>query len=202
MAALATPADVEARLGRPLTPTEQARVDAVLADASAMVRSYTRQEFVPMTSTEVLRIINGRVRLPQRPVIQVTSVAVIDPWGHSDPWQVPYQWDGLDTIQLTGGDVLVNAPEWWSEAQASTTAEVVWRHGYETVPDDVVMVVCGMAVRQLLVPQLPGVRSETAGGESVSYADAMMTGTVTLTPDDRAVLNRYRSRGATVQLPW
>ncbi|QBI53428.1 hypothetical protein [Streptomonospora litoralis] len=203
MAALASQTDIEARLGRALTTAEEDRVEAVLDDASAIVRNYTRQDFGQQESTQILRIINGRVRLPQRPVLSVSAVGIVDPWGQSPPAQVPYMFDGIDSINLTGGDVLLNAPEWWADLDAAaTTAEVTWTHGYATTPGDVVAVVCGMVIRQLLVPQQPGVRSEQAGGESISYADALMTGTVTLTRDDRRILNRYRTRAATVQLPW
>lgn len=45
--ALATVADVEARLGRPLTVAEETRLPSLLDDASAVVIGYTRQDFEP-----------------------------------------------------------------------------------------------------------------------------------------------------------
>ena len=48
MSALATVADVAARLGRELSETEEARMAVILDDVSAAVRSYCAQEFDPV----------------------------------------------------------------------------------------------------------------------------------------------------------
>ena len=45
--ALATQADVEARLGRVATEAEEARLPSLLDDASALVIGYSRQDFEP-----------------------------------------------------------------------------------------------------------------------------------------------------------
>lgn len=45
--ALATQADVEARLGRVATEAEEARLPSLLDDASAVVIGYTRKDFEP-----------------------------------------------------------------------------------------------------------------------------------------------------------
>lgn len=45
--ALASQADVEARLGRPLTAVEETRISALLDDASAVVIGYAGRDFEP-----------------------------------------------------------------------------------------------------------------------------------------------------------
>jgi hypothetical protein len=52
--------DLSDRLGRPLTAAEEARATALLADASAKVRSYTKQAFIRTDDeTVVLRAQQG-----------------------------------------------------------------------------------------------------------------------------------------------
>lgn len=83
MDALADVTALEARIGRPLTADEVARAGALLEDASALVRSYTGQTFT-RTNDETItaRAQQGEIRLPQRPVIDVTEVVAIGAaWG-------------------------------------------------------------------------------------------------------------------------
>ena len=78
MSALATQVDLEARLGRPLTAQETARAGALLDDASAEVRAFTRQDFTTETGkAQVLRAVGDRITLPQRPVAEVSNVEAL-----------------------------------------------------------------------------------------------------------------------------
>ena len=54
MADLATADDLEARLGRTLTSTEETRAAAYLAEASALIRRYTGQSFDAVTDDTVI----------------------------------------------------------------------------------------------------------------------------------------------------
>lgn len=76
MTAFATNADLAARLGIPLTAAEQTRADALLSQASDMIRTQVRQEVTKHTNDVwVTRGVWGnKLLIPQRPVIQVTSV--------------------------------------------------------------------------------------------------------------------------------
>lgn len=71
---LAVPADVEEALGRDLTSSEQARVDAALAHASSLFRLEAKCDFAHATLTRRLKVNGGEVRLPGGPVLDVVSV--------------------------------------------------------------------------------------------------------------------------------
>jgi hypothetical protein len=60
VANLASAADLVARLGRDFTPDEQVRVDALLADASAMIRAYTGRDFTLTEDDTVVLRASGR----------------------------------------------------------------------------------------------------------------------------------------------
>lgn len=194
MAALATPDDLEARLGRDLTDTEQSRAEALLADASAMIRAYTGQTFDEVTGdVAVLRVQGGIVRLPQRPVTAVTSVVALGGAGMPDVTVIDWIFDGIDQVRLGEGSCVINLPEiWWDDDGYPGTYRITYNHGYATVPADVVAVTCGIILRVFGNPQ--GYRSETVGAYSVTYA-VPATGEalgVNLTRYDRTALDRYR----------
>lgn len=204
MSALASQADVEARLGRDLIPAEEARVEALLADASALVRSYTGQSFTLVEDDEVvLPAIGGAITLPQRPVIEVTRVVAI---GGSEALPdftlVDWLYDEVDTIRIGEGACIINLPQaWWDDEGYPGTYRVTYSHGYASVPADVLSVVCGMALRPLTAPTLAGgVVSETVG--SYSYRlDAAGAGLgVVMSAEDRKLLDRYRRKATTIRV--
>lgn len=200
---LATHPDLVARLGRDFTDAESARVDALLADASALVRSYTRQDFTVATSTVTLRAQGGLLRLPQRPVTSVTSVTAIGLHGAPDVVLVDWWWDGLDTIKIGDGMCVINLPETWYDQEDGypSTYSVVYGHGYTDVPGDVVAVVSGMALRTLTAPTLVGgLVSETIGPYSYRLDSAGVGTAVTMTEADRNTLKRYRPTAGTLSM--
>src|SRR6056297_3421216 len=95
--ALATIADVEARLGRDLTAGETAQASAYLNDASALFVQRAVQKFEVGESTVRLFPNDGVVRLVQRPVISVDSVTDID--GN----EIDFTYDGHQSIYDLGG---------------------------------------------------------------------------------------------------
>lgn len=206
MASLVTVADIEARLGRELTPAEEARIDAMLMDASALVRSYTRQDF---TFTEddnvVTRPVGTVIRLPKTPVTEVRSVSVVTGDGLGTSTALAgWSFDGIDKVDVAGLDtVILNLPEWWSTGWGPNTYRVTYSHGYLTVPDDVVAVTCATVVRVLLSPsQIAGMVGENIG--KYSYQLQQGTGaagaSVVLLPEHKAVLDGYRRDASTIQL--
>src|SRR6056297_1315224 len=94
--ALATIADVEARLGRSLTASETTKANAYLTDASAMFIQRAVQKFEVNESTVRLFPQDGVIRLIQRPVIEVISVKDIE--GND----VDFTWDGRQSIYDLG----------------------------------------------------------------------------------------------------
>lgn len=193
MEPLASLTDLSDRLGRPLTSTEEARGQALLADASALVRSYTGQGFTRVDGeTVVVRAQQGEIRLPQRPVLDVTAVVAIGAAGAPDLPVVGWQWDGLDIVRTTSDSPAINMPEPWYEEDAEAypgTYRVTYSHGGAAVPADVVAVVARMALRTLTAPTAAGgVTGETIGPYSYR-TDGSGVGTgVAMTEDDEKML--------------
>lgn len=171
--ALASVADLEGRLGRQLDPDEASRAALLLSDASEAVRSYTGQQFTPVVSTVRLQVVNGEVRLPQRPVNDVTAVDDLD----GNP--VMFTWWFGDRIALTGP---------WTPY-----VDVTYDHGYAEIPGEIVGLVCNQVARALgNAPDLTGYQQEQIGTYSYTIGPAAAAGAFGLLNDERAVLNRYR----------
>ena len=194
MAALATPADIEARLGRTLTDEETARVDALLSDISAYARGYTGQDFALQTTTVILPITDGDIFLPQRPVVAVSSVKTLDEDGLPGP-STPWEFDGVGTLCVGTSSWVINGPAWWADQQCFTTAEVTYQHGYAETPDDVLAAVCGAVIRNITSPNpmVSGINRETIGEYSYGLAAGTVSGpSVYLSDRDKRILDRYR----------
>lgn len=185
MEPLATSLDIENHLGRLLTDDELARIDAVLADASAAVRSYTGQDFTASTTTERLRVRRGSIVLPQRPTSAVAAVEDLNANG------LPYQWDGLDRLLLTISNLDSFSFVPWSRPIA--VVDVTYTHGYDPIPDDIVGVVCSIVTRALgRRPEDAGIQQESIAGYSYTVGSAAAQGGFGMLPDEKAVLDRYR----------
>jgi len=201
MEPLATEADLVARLGRDLTPDEQVRVCALLADASAMIRAYTGRDFtLTVDDTAVLRATGATVRLPQRPVVEVTKVEAIGAPQTPDITLADWLFDGIDQIRIGEGNFVINLPEiWWDDDGYPGTYRVTYTHGYAQVPPDVVAVACAMTLRTLTSPAMVGgVTSETVGPYSYRSETPGLGLAVTMTDAERRALDRYRQTTGTI----
>ena len=200
-APLITQSDVEACLGRPLTAAEEARIDALIAAASALIRTYTGQDFTFVTDDEItLRPVGTHLRLPQRPVTAVTSVVAVGCAGMADFTLPSGSWcfDGIDLLDVWPPDStwIVNLPEWWDDYGGPDTYRVVYSHGDAETPAVVETVACSMVVAVLVSPTLVAdLASETIGqysyrfgGDSGGAPGAMPR----LTEADKGALKRYR----------
>lgn len=171
--ALATIADVEARLGRELTVDETAKATAWLDDASALFVNRSQQQFEIGSSMVRLFPKDGVVRLLQRPVISVVSVV------DADGTAVSYSFDDQQTLY-----------------RVATTGPVVvtYQHGSATIPDAVVAVVAGMVARTLSIAPdaAAGVTKQTVGPFSHEYAAWAVGSQVMLSPAEQAVADSYR----------
>lgn len=192
---LATQDDIEARLGRALTDQEMVRVGPLLADASVSVRGYTGQEITQGTSTTRLKIRNGFVVLPQRPVTDVTAVAD----GNANP--ATYTWDGNDRVT-----VATQVFDPWSMEPYRLSlqyVDVTYVHGYTSIPDDIRGVVCGIVLRAIgQAPEDAGTISESIDQYSYRLGSAAAAGGYGLLQDERNVLDRYRRVGGSMRLAW
>lgn len=188
---------LEDRIGRPLTAPELNRSAALLADASALIRSFTGQDFT-RTDDEavVVRAQQGEIRLPQRPVLSVSRVVAIGAGGAPDLPVIGWQWDGLDIVRTTTDTPSINLPELWYDEDLDAypgTYRVTYSHGTAAVPGDVVAVAAAMALRTLTAPTMAGgMTGETIGPYSYR-TDGSGAGTaVVMTDGDRKILTRYR----------
>lgn len=195
MSPLASATDLEARLGRPLTDPEALRVPALLVDASSKVRRYCRQTFDTVTDeVVVLRDQDGEIRLPQRPVLNVSNIVALGGNGLPPVQLIDWLWDGLDLIRLGSGNVVINLPEvWWDEDGYPGTYQVTYSHGPGAVPDEIRAVVCAMVNRTITNPTMVGgVKSETVGHYNYQLDAAGGGLSVTMTPADQAELKDFR----------
>lgn len=193
---LATVEDLAGRLGRTLTGDESTRAELLLADASAAVRSHTGQEISSASSTTRLQVIDGRVRLPQRPVTDVTSVDNVDGAG-----QV-FTWYSGDVLELGGvGYALINGPWPWAGRCGKAWVDVTYDHGYEEIPGEIVAIVCQIAGRALgTKPDDSGYTQESIGNYSYSVGGAAAAGAVGLLADEKRILDRYRRVGGQIRI--
>lgn len=198
MTALATPADVVARLGRSFTDTEAQRVDALLVDASAKVRSYTGQQFTEGTSTVVITPQRGIVTLPQRPVTDVTTIV------DNDSNAVTFTWYAGETVYLypLGTEVRLDLNV-ASPPVAPVT--VTYDHGYAagSIPEDIIAVVCGVTLRALgRTPLESGVMQQSVAGYSETIGPVGAAGPVGLMAEEKEVLDKYRRTSGRVLAGW
>jgi len=191
VAALATVSDVEARLGRALTADEQDRLEAILDDVSAVIRSYTGQQFDRAETTDRLKVRGGKVTLPQLPVVAVDTVVNMD--GNA----VAHRWYAGATVEL-----LLSVPDEWAWEPYRITpswVDVTYTHGYDEVPADIVAVVCQVALRAFGTDATAaGVVQESIDDYSYRVGTIAASGPAGLMADERAVLNRYLAPQASV----
>lgn len=186
--ALAVEADVVSRLGRALTAEESARISALLADVSGSVQLFTGQKFVRDDYTMRTRIKRGVVRLPQRPVHSVASVADID--GNA----IDHEWDGLDRVKVT--------------KRSTTTAglllevvDITYNAGPDAVPQPIVGVICNIATRALgLDPTEGGVSQESLDGYAYTIGSVGGSGAYGVQRDEMRTLRVFSRPGGSIQL--
>lgn len=207
---LASLTDLSDRLGRPLTAAEEARGQALLADSSALVRAYTGQDFTRADNeTVVMRAQQGEIRLPKRPVIDVTAVVAVGADGVPDLPVAGWQWDGLDIVRTaTGGGPSINMPELWYDEDVEAypgTYRVTYSHGDTAVPADVVAIVARMALRTMTAPTMAGgLTGETIGPYSYRTDGSGVGTAVVMTDDDRKMLELggYRRKAGMSMVRW
>lgn len=184
MPSLATLDDLEARIG---TLSDPERAQAVLDDVSAVVRAYTGQQFTQEETTVRLRARNGGVKLPQGPVTEVASIENVD------GGTVEFTWDAGGFVSLAGFDALRSFEVEPYRTNRAIWIDVTYTHGYETVPADIVAVVCQMAGRAYgRTADTTGVTQESIAGYSYSVGAAAAAGPMGMLADERRVLDLYR----------
>lgn len=159
--------------------------EALLARASTRVRRYTGQQITPGESTTSLTGV-GPWLLPQRPVQAVTEV--VDDHGNAVP---PNRWE------LCGQHLHVH------HGHVRTPLRVTYSHGLDTMPDELVELVCSIAARLGSVPaaMAAGATTEQAGGETITWGSDAYAGSTGLTSaEEKALATLFPKRPRTAQL--
>lgn len=182
MASLATIADVEVRIGRSFSEQDDIeRVQALLDDASAAVRTYTRRQFGSGTFTRRVRLRDGRARLSYA-VTDVTSVVNLN--GDA----VTYSWDGLNVVATGSGFERFDL-----DVAPSFVVDVTYTYDSGPVPEVIVAVVCQMAARAYGVKaDQTGVQQQSIAGYSYSVGAAAAAGGVGMLDSEKALLDPFR----------
>jgi hypothetical protein len=171
---IATPDDIVSRLGRNLNQTEAARVDAMLADGSAIIRRHARNTFTYVAYDSITLVAdNGIIVLPGRPIESVDEVTWV-PGAPGIP-EMPVYWfifDGVDTVTIPDprASGIINLPEaWYDTGWYSDSFRIVFSHGYVQVPADIKGLLCSAIISELSTPTLSAtVQSEAIGAYSYS----------------------------------
>lgn len=139
---------------------------AKIPAASARVRRFTGQQITAGSSETTLRG-SGPWLLPQRPATEITTA-----------------------VDANGADVDVELEGQWVTSAACAPITVTYTHGFETLPDQLIELVCAIAARLNSIPaaMAAGVRTEQAGGESVTWGADGWSGTSGLTRPEREAL--------------
>ena len=158
---------------------DTATATVVRTMATGVITGYTNQLIEADTYTHLLPIGSAlTIRLPQRPVTDVTSVTVD---GTALTQGSQWDWDGLsDIIALDG---------WSPDNEDQWQATVVYDAGYATVPDDITAVALSVAGRLYTVT--PGLVAESIDDYRAQYAP---TAAVGLMDHEKQILRRYKQR--------
>lgn len=192
MPALATIADLRNVMERALGQDDNRRAPQLLDIASQRVRTFTGQHFTAETTTDRVRVRNGKARLSQSPVTAVTAVRDMN--GND----VAYEWFAGQVVDCN--PTLLNAFEVNLRRTRLQYVDITNTHGYETIPADVVGIVCDMVATALdSPPETIGVQSETVGPFSVANS-AQFAGGVRLTQTMRDALMNYTSPAGTANV--
>jgi hypothetical protein len=208
MTPLASLDDLAARIGRDLTSQESARAPALLGDASAIIRSYCKKDFLYHPNEVLtLRESHGTVKIPYRPVISVASV--IAKSGRNDIPDIPVTWyvfDGIDEIKVMDATAsgVINLPEaWYMYGTFPGTFLVTVTHGYAEIPPVVNAICANVTLAVLMAPTMAaGVVGETVGPYSYRVERSGGGITVALSQSDFKALDEggFRNKFGTIQV--
>jgi hypothetical protein len=150
-----------------------------LARASIRVRRAAGQLITSTTSTLQLTVEDWELQLPSPPITAVASVGAV-------------AFDGTVTALVQGKDWAWNGAEVITFRTCLDRAEVVFTHGFTTVPDELIDLVCSVAVRLSNTPvgMEAGIRSVTIDDYSRTFAAEAREDAAVLLPGERTALNQ------------
>ena len=161
--AFATVADLEQRLGVTYDATQALQAEAALDDATAFLQGELGQLIEAGTATVTTRWRGGVIRLPQRPIRDVTAVLL----------------DGVASTNFSFIDQELHLPARmghsdFGEYTPYTDVTVTFDYGYVTVPSEIKAWTLALASQILSASAggslgMPSVQSETIDDYSVTY---------------------------------
>ena len=177
MAAFASTTDLEDYLQTTFDATDTARATKLLDHASAVIRRTARQDF-DFTSNEAVTLTPtcpNTLLLPQMPVTAVASVTVD---GILLTEEIDYR------VQLPAGIVTHLRSRW------TKPVDVVYSHGYTTLPEDLKAICVEMSARAWTNPM--GVLSEQIGNYSARWGAEGASG-LALDEHEKMTVMSYRA---------
>lgn len=193
--------DLAARLGVTFTDAEAARADLLLQRATGIIQRETKQTIALVTGDVYTRPgdYSSRVRLPERPVVSVSSVVlngVAMGIGPDDPAGENCYLDRDELVRLNWNAVIQDSSfglpwagfgfPWWDLV-------VTYTHGWETIPEPAPTVCLEAVVRVWVNPG--SVARQTMGNVQTVYDNMRFSPTgLVLTDDERNALNEVFRR--------
>lgn len=169
---LATVEDIQTRLGWPLTPGEETKVQAFIEDCTVLVEDYCGKDFERRTDEEFQLPSTGScfLQIPRRylPFLTVSSVSFGDGTPLTD-WKHTYK-------------------AIWRDAGWDQVVTVTGSWGYLTPPATLRVVITAEVIRWMA--QTPGLAMERTGEREVEYATA--SSPQSLSEAAKQALRRYR----------
>lgn len=151
---------------------------AWLARASVRVRRAAGQSINSTQSTVRFAVDGGEILMPGPPITAVASVAAVNP-------------DMTTTALVQGVDWMWDGGEGLTLLHRCRTADVVYTHGFIALPDELVELVCSVAVRLSNTPvgMEAGIRSVTIDDYSRTFAAEARVDASCLLPGEQDALN-------------
>lgn len=171
-------------LQRDLDEFEAYTAQQLLVGATALVREYCGWHIAP-SATETVEVDGSGSAIQSLPTMRLTALATVTEAGTA------VNVSDLDWSEY--GVVEKHTAGWWTGRRRGVTAEIT--HGFDETPGWLVTLICAVAGRAFLAA--PGVVQESAGGESVTYAQSSpgAGGSVLLLPAELAMLDRLALPG-------
>jgi hypothetical protein len=180
--AFVTVEEVATRLGWPLTPDEQARVQAFIDDCTALIEEWTGKDFERRTnqSFQLPAMCSRFLTIPRRymPYLTVTAVSFED---------------GVPLTDWTYKNGCLYREAGWDQGQLVT---VTGSWGYSPLPAVLKTATAAEVIRWMA--QTPGLAMERTGEREVEYATA--SSPQSLSEAAKQALRRWRPSVGTLSL--
>jgi hypothetical protein len=170
--ALITVEELEAFMGRQFDTTEEAQAEALIQTVTDVIEGATGVSFSSVENEEIRAQADGYgiIELSAKPIsaVAVYELDTTDALTYAT-------WDGLSAIY---------------GLQPNQVVDIVYSHGYSTVPGDIKAVAYGVCSRIMYNPS--GLRQETVGAISVTWPGVGgEAGTINFSGLEKKVLAKY-----------